>query len=124
MTQNKISRREFARSSAGTVLLNAAAVASHKLISTTAIGADTSAALGDGSASIVRSDFSEAEPAEALTRNFQKDRWQLVDYETANGIKGVMAWARPEDNCPTLTLRLNAVGPRKIFLGINYTNSY
>src|SRR6186713_2232248 len=36
---------------------------------------------------VVRADLSRAMPASALTRDFASNRWQLIDYETAEGVK-------------------------------------
>jgi Glycosyl hydrolase-like 10 len=70
---------------------------------------------------IVRSDMSQSGPPAAFSRTFEKDRWQLIDYETEEGIKGTMASAFPEHRCCELSLPLHATGPHKIYLGINYT---
>jgi hypothetical protein len=73
---------------------------------------------------IIRSDMSQCLPAENLSRTFQRDHWQLIDYETTEGVKGFMASARPDENCGELTLNLNAVGLYKIYLGIFLTKSH
>ena len=66
-------------------------------------------------------DMSRSRPAGALSEDFADGKWRLVDYETREGVKGVMASALPETDCPELTLPLDAEGPHRIFLGINYT---
>jgi hypothetical protein len=76
------------------------------------------------SAAVYVSDLSRCEPAAALTRTFEPGRWQLVDYETEEGVKGVMAASYPEHRCAELTLPLNVRGPHKIYLGINYTKAH
>lgn len=73
---------------------------------------------------IFRSDMSQASPASALTREFREGRWQLLDYETEEGVKGVMAAAFPEKGCSELTLPLDVRGPHRIYLGINYTKAH
>ena len=73
---------------------------------------------------IIRSDMSQCLPAQNLTRSFEKNRWQLTDYETTEGLKGFMVSARPEESCAELTLNLNAGGIYKIYLGINLTKSH
>lgn len=73
---------------------------------------------------VFRSDLSRAEPASALTRDFAPGRWQLVDYETEEGVKGSMLYARPEEECATLMLPLERQGLHRIFLGFNSTNSH
>src|SRR5262245_60938796 len=62
---------------------------------------------------IFRSDMSRCAPAGRLTRSLEKGRWQLIDYETAEGVKGVMASAYPDQACGELTLPLAAQGPHK-----------
>ncbi|NOQ98413.1 MAG: hypothetical protein GQ561_09625, partial [Calditrichae bacterium] len=37
---------------------------------------------------LIRADMSQCSPAENLSRNFEKDRWALIDYETIGGVKG------------------------------------
>ena len=75
-------------------------------------------------AAIFRSDMSKASPAAALGREFRKDQWQLLDYETVEGVKGVMVSAFPETQCPELTLPLDVQGPHRIYLGVNYTKTH
>lgn len=70
------------------------------------------------------SDLSLCEPSSSLTRKFESDKWQLVDYETTEGVSGTMLYARPEENCSPLTIPLNAKGFHRVYLGINYTNSH
>lgn len=72
---------------------------------------------------IVRADLSRASPASALTREFARGQWQLVNYETEEGVKGSMVYARPEEQCATLTLPLDVAGTHHIYLGFNHTNS-
>ena len=72
---------------------------------------------------IVRSDLSRCLPGGALSRSFEKNRWQLIDYESVDGVKGTMASAKPEDLCQELTLPLEATGLHRIDLGINYTKA-
>lgn len=70
------------------------------------------------------SDLSRAAPASALTREFVPGRWQLVDYETDEGVAGSMVYARPEEECGTLTLPLGVAGWHRVYLGFNFTNSH
>ncbi|MGH8016700.1 MAG: family 10 glycosylhydrolase [Opitutaceae bacterium] len=69
------------------------------------------------------SDLSACLPASALSRAKAAGRWMLVDYETADGLEGSMLFADPELGAPELELPLNATGPHRIYLGINYTKS-
>jgi uncharacterized lipoprotein YddW (UPF0748 family) len=125
MAAKKIDRREFVCGTvASALVLKTATTSPQDVLAATVLGASESEDQHSRPVAIVRSDFSKAEPATALTRNFQRDHWQLVDYETVDGIRGMMVWAKPEDDCPTLTLPLDAVGPHKIFLGINYTSTH
>jgi hypothetical protein len=67
--------------------------------------------------------MSRCTPSTALTRRFEPNRWQLVDYETEEGVKGSLVSAFPDQNCGELTLPLEAEGLHKIYLGINYTKA-
>ncbi|MBL9216184.1 MAG: hypothetical protein JNG83_11965 [Opitutaceae bacterium] len=78
----------------------------------------------EGVRGIVLSDLGRCEPASALTREFADNRWQLVEYETVEGVKGAMVYARPEHTCGVLTLPLGAQGPHRIHLGYHVTNSH
>jgi len=69
------------------------------------------------------SDLSRCTPTARLTRSFRPNRWQLTDFETEEGVKGVMVSAYPNQNCGELTLPLGISGVYKIFLGINYTKT-
>jgi hypothetical protein len=73
---------------------------------------------------LIRSDMSQCLPAKNLSRSFEKDRWQLIEYETTEGLKGFMASARPDHRCGELTLSLDAQGLYKIYLGIHMTKSH
>lgn len=73
---------------------------------------------------IIRSDMSQCLPVKNYSRTFEKDRWHVVDYETENGIKGIMASARPDQSCGELTLPLEVTGVYKIYLGIFFTKSH
>lgn len=70
---------------------------------------------------VFRSDLSRCQPADRLTRDRVNGKWVLHDYETQEGVKGVMASAYPEEDAGELTLPLEVEGPHKIYLGINYT---
>jgi hypothetical protein len=71
---------------------------------------------------IILSDLSVCQPAAALAREKRPGCWHLVDYETDDGLKGVMLYARPEVNAPEISLPLPD-GLFKIHLGINYAKS-
>lgn len=118
MDETQLNRREFVRTS--TALAAAALSGGPILIADEQpLPAAPLAAGGE-----YRCDLSQAQPKAALTRDFAPARWQLIDYETAEGVKGTMAFARPDEECAELVLPLNAGGPHKIFLGVNYTNSH
>jgi hypothetical protein len=72
---------------------------------------------------LTRADLSRCLPAVRLTRDFTSNCWNLVDYETEDGVKGVMAAAYPGQDCGELTLPLEATGTYRILLGINYTKA-
>lgn len=73
---------------------------------------------------VVRADLSRAQPSSALTRDHERHRWQLVAYETEEGVTGNMVFARPEDDCGDLTLPLELEGPHHVHLAFNHTNSH
>jgi hypothetical protein len=73
---------------------------------------------------LIRSDMSLCVPAENWWHGYRENRWQLIDFETAEGVKGVMASARPDQPCGELTLPLEAEGPYRIYLGIHATKSH
>ncbi len=60
-------------------------------------------------------------PSDRLAKTPEDGRWLQTEFETEDGVTGVMASASPLADCGKLTLKLDAVGPHKIFLGINYT---
>ena len=73
---------------------------------------------------IIISDMSKCTPASALTRDYEKDKWQLHDYETDHGVKGIMVSALPEHRVSELKLPLGVEGIYKIYLGIHYTRPH
>jgi len=73
---------------------------------------------------IIISDMSKCTPASALTRDYEKDKWQLHDYETDHGVKGIMVSALPEHRVSELELPLGVEGIYKIYLGIHYTRPH
>lgn len=98
-----------------------------------AAGAGTLRAAADGppvpsptfaTRAVFVANLSRAEPAAALTRDFAPGCWQLVDYETREGVAGTMVYARPEDECAALTLPLGVTGFHRVYLGFNFTNSH
>ena len=117
-------RRRFLKTST----VGAAGVALVGLRSSPASETDTppssATVAGNDQSILIRSDLSICSPRERLAPGFAKDRWQLSEYETVDGIRGVMASARPDHACGELTLPLNANGVFRIFLGIHQTKSH
>ena len=118
-----LNRRDFVRAAlAGAALF--------PVLRPTAVSAATPSAPGGEPAvppapgGIVRADLSRATPAAALTREFNRHQWQLIDYETEEGVKGSMVFARPDDECATLTMPLDVNGPHHVYLAFNHTNSH
>ncbi len=72
---------------------------------------------------IYLADMSACLPASALARDWAEGNWRLVDYETGDGLKGIMVYADPELGAPTIELPLNVAGYYRVYLGINYTKS-
>lgn len=123
MSTPRLNRRQFVKGAvAGAVTLGVLRPAGLDAAAATAeVATPIEKAPGGGT---FCADLSRAEPASALTRDFAPGRWQLVDYETDEGVKGSMVYARPEEECGTLTLPLEATGPHRIYLGFNSTNSH
>lgn len=71
----------------------------------------------------ILSDMSRCEPAAALSPERTEGKWRLVEYETMDGIKGVMAFAAPDENVPEIRLPIALQGRHRIFVGINYTRA-
>jgi len=131
MKRRAVNRREFLKSSvAGTILAVSATVDSRAQETTAASSGAASKASRKSSCcatragTLMRADMSQCLPAKNLSRSFEKDRWQLIDYETTEGLKGVMASARPDESCGQLTLDLDARGLYRIYLGIYKTKSH
>jgi hypothetical protein len=118
MSNSCQTRRRFAE-----ICLQSALGAAAAASASPAEQAAPSAAAQPTGRAIMRSNMSQATPSSAFTRDFQQGRWQLIDYETEDGIKGVMAAAFPETPCAELTLPLDVRGFHRIYLGINYTKA-
>ena len=73
---------------------------------------------------LIRSDMSKCLPSDHFAFGYEKDRWQLDEFETVEGVKGYMASARPDHSCGELTLPLEAEGIHRIYLGIHATKSH
>ena len=73
---------------------------------------------------LIRSDMSKCLPSKNYHHRFKKNCWQLDEFETIEGVQGVMASARPDHQCGELTLPLEATGLYKIYLGIHATKSH
>jgi hypothetical protein len=123
MNPPQLNRRDFLkRSAAGAVFATVAGSLAHA--QTTQAPAHPPVSLPPPApvpGTLFRSDLSRCLPATRLTREFANGSWNLVDYETEDGLKGVMAAAYPGQDCGELTLPLEATGTYRIFLGINYT---
>ena len=71
----------------------------------------------------ILADMSLCEPASALSAEQKTGLWLLVDYETEDGVKGVMMYADSRQEPPSVTLPLGVTGWHKIFIGVNYTRT-
>jgi hypothetical protein len=130
MESKEMKRREFLKATAaGTLLVTTPAVQG------LAIGKDPKSISQPESEStgsqftyregtIIRADMTKCLPKKNLSRNFEKNRWALIDFETLEGVKGFMASARPDEFCGELTLPLEAEGLYKIYLGIHASKSH
>ena len=119
-----INRRDFLQTGLAGTVLAASAMADSSAHASTPRKSVTSAKESQKAVltevrkgTLIRSDMSLCTPAENLSRNFEKDHWALIDYETTNGIKGYMVSARPDQDCGTLSLALDAQGVYRIFFG-------
>ncbi len=76
------------------------------------------------STSIYLTDLSRCQPQIALSSGKEKNRWQVVPYETS-GFSGTMLIAGPETAAPPVTLPLGVSGWHGIYLGLwsNWTDS-
>ncbi|MFC1502452.1 family 10 glycosylhydrolase [bacterium] len=111
-----LNRRDFLKTTAaGTVLAVSPATGRSK---------DRKSSASTRKGTIVRADMSKCTPAKSLTRDFEKDHWCLIDFETVEGVKGFMVSARPDEKCGELTLPLDAKGVYKIYLGQHETKSH
>jgi hypothetical protein len=124
-----LNRRDFLKTTAAGTILAASSVVNGCAQTPASSGAagKNSSKSSPGPAregTLIRSDMSKCLPAKNFSRGFKKDRWQLIEYETTEGVKGFMASARPDHRCGELTLPLDAQGPYKIYLGIHMTKSH
>jgi len=128
MKESILNRRDFLKTTAaGTILAASSAVdgcAQQKTPMPSVAGNKTTPPAAAREETIIRSDMSKCLPAKNLSRTFEKDHWHLVDYETTEGVKGLMASACPDQSCGQLTLALEAKGLYKIYLGIHETKSH
>ena len=58
------------------------------------------------------------------SKTFEANHWQLIEYETNEGVIGTMASANPDERCGELTLPLEATGIYRVYLGIHETKSH
>jgi hypothetical protein len=123
-----LNRRDFLRTTVGGTILAVSAAGDSRAQQTTPASSRGGSKKTCGGAAkegtLIRSDMSRCLPAKNLSRSFEKDRWQLIEYETTEGVKGFMVSARPDERCGELTLALDAKGLYKIYLGIHTTKSH
>jgi len=131
MKRPVLNRRDFLKTAAaGTILATSPAVdswAQQTTPTSSRAWSKKSKKTSPGGAregTLIRPDMSQCLPAKNLSRSFEKDRWQLIDYETTESVKGFMASAGPDHRCGELTLSLDAQGLYKIYLGIHMTKSH
>ncbi len=128
MKQSNFNRRDFLKTSiAGAVLAAAPAVDSWAQETTpesSNAGSKRASLSAARPGTLIRSDMSKCVPVENYFHGYRKDRWQLIDFETTEGVKGIMASARPDHRCGELTLPLEAEGLYRVYLGIHATKSH
>ena len=71
-------------------------------------------------ATVVLSDLSVCQPATHLSRERERGRWSLVDYETEDGVAGTMVFAYPNEGTGELALPIDVRGHYRVHVGINY----
>jgi hypothetical protein len=126
MKKAKLNRRSFIKASISGTIIAAAPIAARwtGCQASDEIDKTEKSDFSIKPGTIIRSDMSRCRPVKNYSRTFEKNRWSLVDYETQNGIKGIMASARPDQSCGELTLPLEVSGVYKIYLGIFLTKSH
>ena len=72
---------------------------------------------------VMISDMGLCRPNELLSREIKTGCWRLVDYETEDGLKGVMAYGVPDESPNEITMALEMEGRYRIFLGMNYNKN-
>ncbi|MCX5659237.1 MAG: hypothetical protein NTW19_05880 [Planctomycetota bacterium] len=76
----------------------------------------------NAASAVVRSDMSQALPAEALSPRAKHGRWKLIPYETTDGLAGQMIWASPLTDAPPVKVPLDATGWHAVFVGLFSTS--
>ena len=77
----------------------------------------------DRETAIIASDMSVCEPASSLSWEDLPDRWRLYDYETEEGVSGILAYALPDEDPGEIRLPISLKGAYEIYVGINYTRA-
>ena len=85
MTKEILNRRDFIKVSVAESLVSSTLTGSLAAAGEPG-GTDRSNGATLPANAVFRADMSQCQPASALTRNFEKDRWQLLDYETEEGV--------------------------------------
>ena len=127
MEKKKIKRRDFLKATAASSILVTTPVlnaATQKELTSKIIEDTENSSSYNREGTLIRSDLSVCKPATNLSKNFEKNKWALIDFETVEGVKGFMVSARPDEDCGELTLHLDAEGLYKIYLGIHETKSH
>jgi hypothetical protein len=126
----KIKRRDFLKTTAaGTLLAASSTVPGLAMAKAERENSESRQDTNDShfttrEGTIIRADMSRCLPRKNLSRNFEKNRWALIDFETVEGVKGFMTSARPDEDCGELTLPLEAEGLYKIYLGMHASKSH
>jgi hypothetical protein len=126
----KIKRRDFLKTTAaGTLLAASSTVPGLAMAKAERENSESRQDTNDShfttrEGTIIRADMSRCLPRKNLSRNFEKNRWALIDFETVEGVKGFMTSARPDEDCGELTLPLEAEGFYKIYLGMHASKSH
>lgn len=73
--------------------------------------------IGNKKEEVIFADMSRVEPKSAISKDFQRYTWRMVEYET-DEFSGKMLVASPESEVPEVTLSLNLKGWHAIYLGL------
>ena len=72
---------------------------------------------------VIISDMGLCQPQSSLKKEITKGCWRLVDYETEDGLKGVMAYGVPDEEPGEIAMPIELDGRYRVFLAFNYNKN-